>query len=284
MPPACPCAAWGNHIPIMEREGLEVRRYKYLNRATNSLDYEGLMGDIDAAPSGSVFLLHACAHNPTGVDPTKEQWKAVSDAILAKGHHVLMDCAYQGFASGDAEADAYAIRLFLNEGHSMLLAQSFAKNFGLYGERVGTLSVACADSAAAERVLSQLKLIVRPMYSSPPIHGALIVSEVLGDGPLRAQYYTECAAMADRINGMRERLVKELIGAGSTHDWGHVTAQIGMFAFTGMSAEMCDELTDVHAIYLTRDGRISIAGLNDGNVETVAAAVHGVTDGKALGA
>jgi len=275
---------WGNHIPIMQLAGLEVRKYSYLDRSTNGLNYDGFLADIEAAPSGSVFLLHACAHNPTGVDPTQEQWKAISALILKKGHHVLLDCAYQGFASGDAEADAFAIRLFLDEGHSLLLAQSFAKNFGLYGERVGTLSVACADKQSAARVLSQLKLIVRPMYSSPPIHGALIVNEVLSDEALREQYYAECAAMAERIGSMRMRLKEELVAAGSKHDWSHVTAQIGMFAFTGMSAAMCDELTDEHAIYLTRDGRISIAGLNSDNVAKIAQAIHVVTDGKPIGA
>ena len=275
---------WGNHIPIMQLSGLEVRKYKYLNRKTNGLDFDGLMADINSAPEGSIFLLHACAHNPTGVDPSRDQWDAISQAILDKGHHVLMDCAYQGFASGDAEADAFAIRKFLADGHSLLLAQSFAKNFGLYGERVGTLSVVCADKEQAARVLSQLKLIIRPMYSSPPIHGALIVDEVLGDEGLRAQYYKECAGMADRIGEMRTRLRKEIEAAGSTHDWSHVTNQIGMFAFTGMTAEMCDELTDAHAIYLTRDGRISIAGLNTGNVERIAKAIHAVTDGKSIGA
>jgi aspartate aminotransferase len=194
-----------------------------------------------------------------------------------------MDCAYQGFASGDAEADAYAIRTFLDAGHSLLLAQSFAKNFGLYGERVGTLSVACADAAQAARVLSQLKLIIRPMYSSPPIHGALIVSEVLSDELLRTQYYAECAAMAERIRMMRKMLRVELKAAGSTHDWTHVTDQIGMFAFTGMNAAMCDLLTEQNSIFLTRDGRISVAGLNVGNVATVAEAIHQVTDGKPLG-
>ena len=196
---------------------------------------------------------------------------------------MLMDCAYQGFASGDAEKDAFAIRLFVEEGHSLLLAQSFAKNFGLYGERVGTLSVLCQDKEEAARVLSQLKLIIRPMYSSPPIHGALIVKEVLSDAALSKQYYAECAAMAERIGGMRLRLREEIEAAGSTHDWSHVTDQIGMFAFTGMTAEMCDELTAEHAIYLTKDGRISIAGLNAGNVATVARAIHAVTDGKAIG-
>ena len=196
---------------------------------------------------------------------------------------MLMDCAYQGFASGDAEKDAFAIRLFVDAGHSLLLAQSFAKNFGLYGERVGTLSVLCKDTDEAARVLSQLKLIIRPMYSSPPIHGALIVKEVLSDAALSKQYYAECAAMAERIGGMRLKLREEIEAAGSTHDWSHVTQQIGMFAFTGMTAAMCDELTAEHAIYLTKDGRISIAGLNAGNVATVARAIHAVTDGKAIG-
>jgi aspartate aminotransferase len=154
---------WGNHVPIMQLAGLEVRRYRYLDRTSNGLDLEGYLADIEAAPPGSVFLIHACAHNPTGVDPTEEQWSTISKAVLAKGHHVLMDCAYQGFASGDAEADAYAIRLFEREGHSLLLAQSYAKNFGLYGERVGALSVVCKDAAQAKVVLSQLKLIIRPM-------------------------------------------------------------------------------------------------------------------------
>ncbi|KAH8078208.1 transferase [Aureococcus anophagefferens] len=198
---------WGNHIPIMELAGLEVRKYRYLDRETNGLDYEAFLEDIDAAPAGSVFLLHACAHNPTGVDPTRDQWDAVSKKILAKGHHVLMDCAYQGFASA-AEAG------------------SFAKNFGLYGERVGTLSVVCKDTEEVERVMSQLKRIIRPMYSSPPIHGALIVKE------------------------------------------------IGMFAFTGMTSDMCDTLTADYAIYLTKDGRISVAGVNSGNIKYIAKAVR----------
>ena len=275
---------WGNHIPIMQLAGLEVRKYRYLDRASNGLAFEAFLEDIKGAPSGSVFLLHACAHNPTGVDPSREQWAAISQAILDHGHHVLMDCAYQGFASGDAENDAYAIRKFLADGHSLLLAQSFAKNFGLYGERVGTLSVVCADAAEAERVMSQLKLIIRPMYSSPPIHGALIVNEVLSDAPLRKQYYEECAAMAERIGGMRKLLRSEIEAAGSTHDWRHVTDQIGMFAYTGMTAEMCDRLTEEYNIYLTRDGRISVAGVNSANVAYIAKAVHEVTDGKAIGA
>ncbi len=161
-----------------------------------------------------------------------------------------------------------------------MLAQSFAKNFGLYGERCGTLSVVGKDVEQKEILMSQLKCIIRPMYSSPPKHGSSIVRTVLSDPTLTKQYYDECAKMATRIQGMRTRLVDALEAAGSTHDWSHVTQQIGMFAFTGMSSEMCDQLTKEYAIFLTRDGRISIAGLNDNNLEYVAKAIHAVTDGK----
>ena len=194
-----------------------------------------------------------------------------------------MDSAYQGFASGDAEADAAALRRVLDDGPSLLLAQSFAKNFGLYGERVGTLSVACADAAEKERVMSQLKLIIRPMYSSPPIHGALIVSEVLGDAALSTvlrrvrvdggadQRDAHAAARAARGGGERARL------AAHHRPDRHVRLH-------RMDAAMCDRLTDEHNIFLTRDGRISVAGVNSGNVDYIAAAVHDVTKGKSIGA
>lgn len=204
------------------------------------------------------------------------------EIIKKKGHLVFFDSAYQGFASGDAEADAKALRTVVNEGLPVMLAQSFAKNFGLYGERCGTLSVVCKDAEQKEILTSQLKCVIRPMYSSPPKHGSSIVRTVLSDSGLTDQYYKECATMADRINTMRTRLVGALKDAGSTHDWSHVSEQIGMFAFTGMSADMCKQLTSEYAIYLTLDGRISIAGLNDKNLEYVAKAVHAVTDGKSI--
>ena len=268
---------WGNHIKIFEAAGMVVKKYRYLDRASNKLDADGMLADIAAAPAGSVILLHACAHNPTGIDPTAEQWKAISAAVKQGGHHVLMDSAYQGFASGDAEADAAALRQFVDEGHSMLLSQSFAKNFGLYGERVGTLSVVCRDAAECARVTSQLKLIIRPMYSSPPIHGALLVAEVLDDVTLAAQYYRECASMAARIKEMRGTLRGALGKTGSTLDWAHVESQIGMFAYTGLTADECDAMTGEYHVYLTRDGRISMAGINTGNVQYVADAMHAVT-------
>ena len=215
-------------------------------------------------------------------DPTLEQWSSISKKIGEKSHHVFFDSAYQGFASGDAEADASALRLFVNDGHNVALAQSFAKNFGLYGERTGTFSVVTNNPEEKEAVMSQLKLIIRPMYSSPPIHGSSIVRTVLNDEGLTEQYYGECAKMAERIKSMRTLLVDKLKEAGSTHDWSHVTSQIGMFAFTGMNSDMCDELTSKYSIFLTRDGRISLAGLNESNVEYVAKAIHSVTDGKSI--
>lgn len=276
------CLHRGNHWKIFDNCNLETKPYRYYSKSTNGLDLDGLLADIQDAPNGSIILLHAAAHNPTGCDPSMEDWKKIADILEAKEHIVFFDSAYQGFASGDAEKDASAFRYVVNRGLPVLLAQSFAKNFGLYGERCGTLSVVCGDAEQKERVLSQLKGIIRPMYSSPPKHGSSIVKTVLTDDTLKKQYYEECASMAERIQEMRSRLVETLAAVGSKHDWSHVASQIGMFAFTGMSAEMVDQLTEEYKIFMTRDGRISIAGLNEGNIEYVAKAIHTVTDGKSI--
>jgi aspartate/tyrosine/aromatic aminotransferase len=164
----------------------------------------------------------------------------------------------------------------------ILLAQSFAKNFGLYGERVGTLSIVCGDAAQKQRILSELRIIIRSMYSSPPRHGSSIVKTILSDDALQAQYRLECAKMAERIQSMRSKLVVQLHEAGSLHDWSHITQQIGMFAFTGLNADMCQSLTQGYFIFLTTNGRISIAGLNDGNIDYVARAIHSVSHGKPI--
>lgn len=279
-----PVPTWGNHWKIFGAvPGLTPTPYRYYNAATNRLDFDGLLQDLSAAPDGSIVVLHACAHNPTGCDPTPDQWREIALVLERKRHIGFFDSAYQGFASGDAEKDAWALRYVVAKGTiPVLLAQSFAKNFGLYGERCGTLSVVCANAEEKSRVVSQLQGIIRPMYSSPPKHGSSIVKTILQDEALTAQYYTECRSMADRIAEMRLRLVEELGLAGSTHDWSHVLEQIGMFAFTGMNSGMCDELTSQYAIFLTRDGRISLAGLNEKNLPYVAQAVHAVTDGKAI--
>eukprot|EP00544_Gedaniella_sp_CCMP2646_P012578 CAMPEP_0202484364 /NCGR_PEP_ID=MMETSP1361-20130828/3449_1 /ASSEMBLY_ACC=CAM_ASM_000849 /TAXON_ID=210615 /ORGANISM="Staurosira complex sp., Strain CCMP2646" /LENGTH=406 /DNA_ID=CAMNT_0049112979 /DNA_START=66 /DNA_END=1286 /DNA_ORIENTATION=+ len=277
-----PDPTWGNHLKIFAEAGLVVERYRYYNRATNGLNLKGLLEDIGNAPDNSVVLLHACAHNPTGCDPTHDEWKTICKLIQSKRLIAFFDSAYQGFASGNAEQDAWALRYFVSQNVPVLLAQSFAKNFGLYGERCGTLSIICDSPEQREKVMSQLRLVIRPMYSNPPKHGSSIVRTILSDEKLTAQYYTECKTMADRIAEMRTKLVSTLEKVGSTHDWSHVTNQIGMFAYTGCNKEMCDILTEKYAIFLTKDGRISIAGLNDANVEYVAKAIYDVTEGKPI--
>lgn len=222
-------------------------------------------------------MLHACAHNPTGVDPTKEQWQELSKLIKQKNLYPFFDMAYQGFASGDVDRDAQAIRIFESEGHQYCLSQSFAKNMGLYGERAGAFTVACASQEETDRVTSQIKILIRALYSNPPIHGARIVSEILNDEPLRAEWLKDVKKMADRIIGVRNKLKNNLIQNGSTKSWDHITNQIGMFCYTGMKPEQVERLAKEFSIYLTKDGRISMAGVTSKNVEYLANAMHAVT-------
>jgi aspartate aminotransferase len=221
--------------------------------------------------------LHACAHNPTGVDPKPEQWAELSQLLLSCGHLPFFDMAYQGFASGDPARDAAAVRQFVSDGHLPLVAQSYAKNFGLYGERVGALSVVCRDAEERARVESRLKIVVRPMYSNPPIHGARIVATVLKDTQLKDLWASEVRMMASRIIAMRSALKSELQALGSSRNWAHITEQIGMFCYTGLNVDQVTALTRDHHVYLTKDGRISIAGINAGNVAYLASAMHQVT-------
>lgn len=272
-----PDPTWGNHIPIMKNSGLEVPKYRYFDPKTKGFNFEGMLADVLSVKGGSAFLVHACAHNPTGCDPTRKQWDELSQAFLSKKHIVFFDSAYQGFASGDSEVDAYSIRKFVSDGNQIILGQSYAKNFGLYGERVGALSVVTSSPEETERVNSQLKLLVRPMYSNPPIYGARIVQEILSDPVLKKQWAVECKGMADRIISMRHALRSELEKLGSKVPWGHITDQIGMFAFTGLTEAQVLQMRREHNVYCTDDGRISIAGLTSGNVGLVAAAMHAVT-------
>lgn len=271
-----PTPSWANHAAVFKDAGLTVQKYRYYDPKTIGLDFEGLLADVRAAPAGSVFLFHACAHNPTGVDPTPEQWKQIEEAVRTAGHSVFFDMAYQGFASGDADRDAFAVRYFVEKGHQPVLAQSFAKNMGLYGERVGAFSVVCADAAEVKRVDSQIKILVRPMYSNPPVHGARVAATILASPTLRAQWLQEVKGMADRIISMRALLRKNLEDLGSKHDWSHITKQIGMFAYTGLTPEQMDALAKEHSVYATRDGRISVAGITSGNVGRLAESIFKV--------
>lgn len=235
-----------------------------------------MVADIKAAPKGSMFLLHACAHNPTGVDPTPDQWKAIEAAVREGEHYAFFDMAYQGFASGDTNKDAFALRYFVEKGHTPCLAQSFAKNMGLYGERAGAFSVVTESAEEKKRVDSQIKIIVRPLYSNPPIHGARIASTVMNDPALYEQWLVEVKGMADRIISMRALLKDNLEKLGSKHDWSHITSQIGMFAYTGLTAEEMDKLAKEHSVYATKDGRISVAGITSENVGRLAQAIFAV--------
>ncbi|WIA37238.1 hypothetical protein OEZ86_014186 [Tetradesmus obliquus] len=272
-----PVPTWSNHHNIWRDAGVAQKGYRYYKPETRGLDFEGLMEDIKNAPNGSVFLLHACAHNPTGVDPTPEQWQAMSKLMLDKSHFAFFDMAYQGFATGDCTRDAAAIRIFIDDGHRVGLSQSYAKNMGLYGQRVGCFSLVCDSASEAAKVESQMKLIARPMYSNPPLHGALLVSKILHDADLKQQWYQEVGVMAARIKDMRGLLRQNLQQLGSPHNWQHITDQIGMFCYTGMSGEMVDTLAASHSIYMTRNGRISMAGVNTKNVGRLAEAMHAVT-------
>jgi len=197
--------------------------------------------------------------------------------LRKKKHFAFFDTAYQGFASGDPEKDAEPVRMFIKDGHNVGIAQSFAKNFGLYGERIGALSFVCQDADEAARLESQLKILVRPMYSNPPVYGARLISIILNDAELTTLWRKEVKHMADRIIGMREQLVVNLKALGSKRDWSHITNQIGMFCFTGLTPEQVDRCTKEFHVYLTKNGRISIAGITSKNVGHLAKAMHEVT-------
>nr|KAF6409954.1 glutamic-oxaloacetic transaminase 2 [Rousettus aegyptiacus] len=272
-----PKPSWGNHTPIFRDAGLQLQGYRYYDPKTCGFDFTGAMEDISKMPQQSVLLLHACAHNPTGVDPRPEQWKEIAAVVKKNNLFAFFDMAYQGFASGDGNKDAWAVRHFIEQGINICLCQSYAKNMGLYGERVGAFTVICKDADEAKRVESQLKILIRPMYSNPPLNGARIASTILNSPDLRKQWLQEVKGMADRIIGMRTQLVSNLKKEGSSHNWQHITDQIGMFCFTGLKPEQVERLTKEFSIYMTKDGRISMAGVTSGNVGYLAHAIHQVT-------
>ncbi|TGJ79855.1 hypothetical protein E0Z10_g8912 [Xylaria hypoxylon] len=271
-----PNPSWANHKAVFNDAGLKVQQYRYYDKNTIGLDFDGMVADIKAAPKGSIFLFHACAHNPTGVDPTQEQWKEISQVVKEQGHYSFFDMAYQGFASGDTDKDAFALRHFIEQGHDVCLSQSFAKNMGLYGERVGAFSIVGASAEEKKRLDSQVKILVRPLYSNPPVHGARVASEILNDPALYQQWLGEVKEMADRIISMRALLKDNLEKLGSSHDWSHITSQIGMFAYTGLDAPSMDKLAKEHSVYATKDGRISVAGITSDNVGRLAEAIYKV--------
>ncbi|KAF7851272.1 hypothetical protein BT93_L4232 [Corymbia citriodora subsp. variegata] len=254
--------------------GLCLRTYRYYDPVTKGLDFQGILEDLASAPSGAIVLLHACAHNPTGVDPTVEQWEDIRQIIRSKGLLPFFDCAYQGFVSGSLEDDARAVRKFVADGGECLVVQSYSKNMGLYGERVGALSVVCKTADVATRIESQLKLLIRPMYSNPPIHGAAIAAAILKDRNLFNEWTLELETMTKRLIHMREQLFDALHERGTPGDWTHILKHVGLFTFSGLKEEQIAFMTREFHIYMSSDGRINMAGLSTNTVPHLANAIH----------
>lgn len=272
-----PDPTWGNHPAIFKRAGIkEVEKYPYWHPPTRGLDFDGMMGVLKKAQAGDAVLLHSVAHNPTGVDPTEAQWKEIVEVCKERKLIPLLDNAYQGYASGDLHKDGFSQRLFAASGMEYFIAQSFAKNFGLYGERIGYIHVMCKDKDMASAVLSQLKIIIRQAYSSPPRHGAAIANKILSTPELKKQWLGELTLMSNRINEMRKALRAAIEAKGTPGTWNHVTDQIGMFTYTGLTQPQVARMVEEFHIYMTADGRISVAGLNPGNVNYVAECIDTV--------
>jgi aspartate/tyrosine/aromatic aminotransferase len=254
---------WGNHNSVFKNCGLDVRQYRYFDKKTKGLDFNGMVEDLKNATPGSCVLLHTCAHNPTGVDPTLDQWKTLAQVCRENKLYPFFDTAYQGFVTGDLNADGQGLRLFLNQGFDMVIAQSFAKIMGLYGERTGACHFVCQDKNIAAKVLSQVKIIIRTNYSSPPRHGARIAAIILNQPEMRQQWLNELVVVTNRITDMRKALRQNLEQIGAKGTWDHVTTQIGMFTFTGLTVKQSEAMVSKHHVYMTKNGRISVAGLTN---------------------
>ncbi len=267
--------SWENHRALFEAAGYEVVEYPYYDPATNGLDLDGMLKSIEALPEGSVVLLHACCHNPTGVDLSLADWAKVIDVVQRRNHVPFLDIAYQGFGE-NLQDDAMAVRLFAESGLAFLVASSFSKSFSLYGERVGALTLVTANSEETAPVLSQLKRVIRTNYSNPPTHGAQVVAKVLTNPELYSLWEQELAEMRVRIKAMRQALVEKLQAAGVTQDMSFIQRQRGMFSYSGLTKAQVERLTSEFGIYAVGSGRICVAALNQSNIEHVANAVAAV--------
>lgn len=275
---------WANHHAIFQAAGLPTQSYAYLDSETNALDFEAMIAALSAVKAGDVVLLHGCCHNPTGVDPTIDQWLTVAKLLKDKGALPLIDFAYQGFAV-DVHEDAAGLRAVLGVCDEVLICSSYSKNFGLYRERVGALTVVAADAATATTVQSQVKTTIRRNYSNPPAHGALVVEHILTDASLTAQWLDELTKMRSRINGMRTALRQALDRRGvvlgdpdaSGGGNGFIEQQNGMFTMSGLTKEQVAKLKDEHAIYVVGSGRINVAGITPSNLDRLCDAIAVVT-------
>lgn len=266
---------WANHNGVFKAAGLEVQSYAYYDAESRDLDFAAMLRDLEQVQPGEVVLLHGCCHNPTGIDPTAEQWTQLARMSAERGWLPLFDFAYQGFARG-LEEDAAGLRSFAEQQRELLIASSFSKNFGLYNERVGALTLVANTDAEAATAFSQVKALIRGIYSNPPAHGGAIVTTVLDDPALFAQWEQEVAEMRERIHAMRTLFVETLKAKGVTRDFGFIERQNGMFSFSGLNPDQVVRLREEFAIYIVGSGRISVAGMTRANMEPLCSAIAAV--------
>ncbi len=271
--------SWENHRGIFEAAGYEVLEYTYFDPKTRGVDFDGMVKSLESFPPKTLVILHACCHNPTGADLTKEQWQKIISICQTKQLIPFLDLAYQGFAEG-IEADGTAVRMFAQSGLSFFVSSSFSKSFSLYGERVGALSIVTQSKEESTRVMSQLKKVIRTNYSNPPTHGAAIVAMVLNSPKLRQMWEDELAQMRDRIKAMRQGLKQKLAAAGVQQDFSFIEAQRGMFSYSGLTADQVSKLQEQDGIYALSTGRICVAALNTKNIDRVAQAIARVVMSK----
>ena len=264
--------SWENHRALFTNAGFKVESYRYYDAQTRDLNFAGMLADLTAAAAGTVVVLHACCHNPTGYDITPAQWDQVVSVVKANKLVAFLDMAYQGFAYGLAE-DGAAVQKFVDAGLTFFVSTSFSKSFSLYGERVGALSVLCENKEEAGRVLSQLKIVIRTNYSNPPTHGGAIVAAVLANPELRALWEKELGEMRVRIKSMRQMLVDGLKAAGVKQDMSFITRQIGMFSYSGLNKDQMVRLRNEFGVYGTDTGRMCVAALNSKNIAHVCASI-----------
>ena len=267
--------SWENHRALFESAGFAVHNYRYYDAASHGINRTGMLEDLKNLPARSVVVLHACCHNPTGVDLSLDDWKAVLEVLREREHVPFLDIAYQGFGDG-IEQDAFAVRLLAASGIPFFVSSSFSKSFSLYGERVGALSIITGSQEEAGRVLSQAKRVIRTNYSNPPTHGATVVASVLNSPELRALWEDELAGMRERIRGMRMAMVEQLAALNSKRDFSFVAQQRGMFSYSGLTAEQVERLKTEFGIYAVSTGRICVAALNQRNLPAVTQAIAAV--------
>ncbi|MFP7325433.1 amino acid aminotransferase [Serratia marcescens] len=267
--------SWPNHKNVFSAVGLEVLEYAYYDAANHALYFDGLLNSLKQAQAGDVVLFHGCCHNPTGIDPTAEQWAQLAELSAANGWLPLFDFAYQGFANG-LEEDAQGLRIFAAKHQELIVASSYSKNFGLYNERVGACTIVAADAETAERAFSQVKAAIRANYSNPPSHGAAVVATILGNDALRAMWEQELTDMRQRIHRMRQLFVNTLQEKGAQQDFSFIIQQNGMFSFSGLTKEQVLRLREEFGVYAVNSGRVNVAGMTPDNMAPLCEAIVAV--------